>query len=89
MAKRIVTYARLHQNYYSPGVGEMKGTFPSTDKSLDNLVMETDERANLELTFTFRGLKKHILIPAANVAGMDLAPVVAPAPAVKVVKAAS
>ncbi len=86
MSKRKVTFAKLHQTAYAPGVGELRATFPSPDKSLDGLAMWVDEVGNLEVNFAFRGIKKTLLFTAANVQVMDLAPEPAQVPKVEVVK---
>jgi len=68
-----VVYARLQTNAYAPGVGEMKNTFPPSDKTLNDLEMWLTENENLEIKFTYKGLKKYLHVPAANVAMLDLA----------------
>jgi hypothetical protein len=70
---RKVTYARLQTNAYAPGVGELKNTFPPSDKTLNDLEMWLTAGENLEMTFSYRGVKKHLHVPAANVAMVDLA----------------
>ena len=73
MAKRKVTYIKLHQNSYAPGVGELRNTFPSSEKTLDNLEMFADQYGNVEVSFKYKGLKKNLLFTAPNIQVMDLA----------------
>jgi len=74
MSKRKVTFAKLHQPAYAPGVGQLSATFPSADKTLTSLDMSVDSVGNLEMTFLYKGIKKNLLFTAANVQVMDLAP---------------
>lgn len=69
---RKVVYARLHAGAYVPGAGELGTTFPSQSKTLENLSMNTAE-LGLHISFTYRGVNKEVIIPAANVIIMELA----------------
>lgn len=70
---RKVIYARTHQSVYIPGAGELGNTFPTMNKSLDNLIMIVNE-LGLNLEFSYKGTRVEALIPSANVSAMRLAP---------------
>lgn len=69
---RKVTYARLHQNAYVPGAGELGNVLPPQSKTLDHLSM-TAVDSGLILAFTYKGIHLEALIPSANVIIMTLA----------------
>lgn len=70
---RKVKYARLQTNAYVVGAGELGTVFPLPNKTLDNLSMTTQD-SGLNISFTYRGLQKELLIPYGNVVIMELAP---------------
>lgn len=71
---RKVKYARLQTGMYIPGLtGELGNTLPPSNKTLDNLDMTALE-ASLLVSFTYKGIKKEILIPYGNVVLADLVP---------------
>jgi hypothetical protein len=70
---RKVTYARLQTSAYVPGAGELGNVIPSPNKTLESLEMAATD-AGLEIKFTYKGLKKDILVPYANVVLVELAP---------------
>ncbi len=71
---RKVTYARLQTEAYVTGAGSLGNVFPSQNKTLESLSMSTQVEG-LNISFIYRGLKKELLIPYANVIIMELAPV--------------
>lgn len=72
MAKRKVIFAKLHQAPYTPGTGQMKDTFPNPDKTLEDLAMYAEDNGNLDVTFKYKGQKRHFIFTAANVQVMEL-----------------
>ncbi len=70
---RKVTYARLQTEAYVVGAGGLGSVFPSQSKTLENLTMLAQD-STLSIAFTYRGLKKELLIPYANVVLMEVAP---------------
>lgn len=70
---RTVTYARLQTSAYVIGAGELGVVFPNPNKTLDQLEMQTTNDG-LDIKFIYRGVKKNLLVPYANVALMELAP---------------
>jgi hypothetical protein len=66
-------YAKLQTEAYVPGAGSLGTTFPSNTKTLENLSMVTHD-TSLSITFTYRGIKKELLVPHTNVVLMDVAP---------------
>lgn len=68
-----VIYAKLQTEAYIPGAGALGTTFPPNTKTLENLTMTADD-TTLAVSFTYRGLKKKLLIPFGNVILMEVAP---------------
>lgn len=85
---RRVSYARMHQNVFAPGVSDLGNVFPPPSKTLANLEMTVD-LSGLTAVFYWQGIKQELLIPSANIVIMKLLPEEKPAQAaVKVVKSA-
>jgi hypothetical protein len=75
---RRVTYARLHTSLFVPGVSTDLGTvLPPNGKTFTSLVMTalgaTGIEGGLLIEIEFKGLKKKLLIPSANVVHVELA----------------
>lgn len=51
MAKKI-TYAKLHDGFFIPGVGNMKDTLPPDNKSLPEFNMVLEDNGSITLTWT-------------------------------------
>ena len=73
MAHKKVLYARLQTAIDVPNAMGLGLVFPNQSKTLSDLVMSTDDSV-LNVSFSFRGIKKNILIPLSNVVVLDLAP---------------
>lgn len=84
---RKITYARLHQNGYAPGVGELGNTFPPQSKTLEGLSMEVAVEG-LYMTFLYKGIRQELLVPLANIIMMTLAPEDTNKSAARIVKSA-
>jgi hypothetical protein len=77
MAKKYysVNYAKLHQSFFSPSLGDLGVTLPPTGKTWDAVMTAEPDGLHIRISkFSGKLVKKHLLIPAANVAGTDLGP---------------
>ncbi len=77
---RKVSYARFHAELFFPGTSELGIVLPPMRKTLTDLEM-TALPEGLLVKFSYKGLKKEVLIPHANIVNMELVP---EAPKVKV-----
>lgn len=70
---RKVSYARFHKELFFAGTSELGIVLPPMRKTLDNLEM-TIIPEGLLAKFSYKGLKKEVLIPHANIVNLELIP---------------
>lgn len=73
---RKVIVARFHQSVHVPGIGELGNVLPSQGKRLELEMVVTD--GGLLVKILGPTIKADLLVPSANVIGMQLALEVAP-----------
>jgi hypothetical protein len=71
LKNRLVKYAKLHQNLFIPGIGDLTTTLPPVNKSGKFEMRLFD--SGLLIDITVKGVKEIALIPYGNIAGMVLA----------------
>lgn len=82
-----VKFARLHNNMYFSGTGEIGNVLPPRSKTLDNLEMSTDGTTVL-VQYKYKGVFKAHIVPCTNFVVLDIVPPSAKASAAKVAKKA-
>lgn len=72
MNKKVI-YAKLQTEAHVPSAGGLGTVFPPQSKTLEHLSMTALESV-LSISFTYRGVKKELLVPYGNVVLMEVAP---------------